>query len=224
MKKFTLLIIALACIMNLGAQERKTQNRNVGSFNEIYAGKGINVTLIEGDKEKIRIEIENADVTDVITNIKGRRLDIKMKTKIYKDMSVMVYVTYRSLKAISTGTGAFITSDNTIYAENLDLKSGTGSNIVLDVDVKNLASSLSSSKIELVGKADFQDVSSYAGGRYIADQLMSKEALVRTYTGGVAWVNATDKLDAKTNTGGKINYKGNPKQLISKGNIERDEE
>ncbi|MCW3787865.1 head GIN domain-containing protein [Plebeiibacterium sediminum] len=223
MKKIALLCIAIISVINVIAQEPKSQSRNVGSFNEIYAGKGVNVTLIEGDKEKIRVDIENADVTDVITEIKGRKLEIKLKTKIYKDMSVMVYATYKSLKAISAGTGAFITSDNVLYAENLDLKAGTGSSIILDLDVKNLSASLSSSKIEVVGKVDFQDVTSNTGGRYIANKLTSREAIIKAYTGGVAWVNASDKLEAKTNTGGKITYSGNPKELISKGNIKRDE-
>ena len=120
----------------------------------------------------------------------------------------MVYVTYKSLKSISTGTGAFIQSKGTIYAENLDLQAGTGSTIILDVDVKSIKTSLASSKVELVGSADFQDVSVITGGRYIADQLICKETYVRASTGGNAWVKATEKLDAKTNTGGKITYTG----------------
>ncbi len=223
MKKAILFFIALITITNVIAQERNSQIRNVGTFNEIYAGKGINVTLIEGDKEKIRVEIENADVTDVITEIDGRKLDIKLKTKIYKDVSVMVYATYKSLKAISAGTGAFISSDNILYAENLDLKAGTGSSIILDLDVKNLTASLSSSKIEVVGKVNFQEVSSSTGGRYVADKLDCKEAIVKASTGGVAWVNVTENLEAKTNTGGKIHYTGDPKELKVKGNIEKDQ-
>ncbi len=222
MKKLIGAIVFIAFFTNLAAQDTKTQNRNIGTFNEIYAGKGVNVTLIEGDKEKVRIEIENADVTDVITNIKGRKLEIKLKTKIYKDMSVMVYVTYKSLLSISTGTGAFIESNNTIYAENLELKAGTGSTIILDVDTKNIQTSLSSSKVELVGKTEFQSVSCSTGGKYIADQLSSNEAYVKVSTGGTAWVQATDKLDAQTSTGGKISYIGNPKELITKGNVNRD--
>ncbi len=223
MKKGLLLLITLFSIFNVRAQERNSQTRNVGTFNEVYAGKGINVTLIEGDKEKVRVEIENAEVTDVITEIDGRKLDIKLKTKIYKDMSVMVYVTYKSLKAISAGTGAFITSDNVIYADNLDLKAGSGSTIILDLDVKNLNASLSSSKIEVVGKVDFQEVSSSTGGRFVADKLDCKEAIIKASTGGVASVNVSEKLDAKTNTGGKIHYKGDPKELIVKGSIEKEE-
>ncbi len=222
MYKFLLTFFLFASIINSQAQESNSQIRNVGTFNKINAGKGINVTLIEGDKERVRIEIENADVTDVITDIKGRSLNIRLKTKIYKDMAVMVYVTYKSLISISAGTGAFIKSENTIHAENLELKAGTGSTIILDLNTKNLNVALSSSKVELVGKTNFQDVKSNTGGRYIADQLLSEEAYVKASTGASIWINASKKLEAKASTGGKINYIGNPEELIQSGNVQRD--
>ncbi|TLX70244.1 DUF2807 domain-containing protein [Labilibacter sediminis] len=222
MKKILLTFLLATTVLYMGAQERKTQSRNVGSFNEIHAGKGINVVLVEGDKEKVVVEIENGEVTDVISELKGRKLNIKFKTKIYNNVAVKVFVTYKSIKAITTGSGAFVESDGIIRAENLDLRAGTGSTIILEVDTKAVSSSLSSSKIELAGKTDFQDVTSNTGAKYIADQLVSKDAFVKTATGGTAWVTATDKLEAKTSTGGKVIYTGNPKKLIQKGNVHRD--
>lgn len=223
MKKLLLSLVLTATILSLGAQERKTQSRNVGSFNEISAAKGINVTLIEGDRENVNIEIENGEVTDVISELKGRKLILRLKTKIYKDVAVKAFVTYKSLKAISASTGAFVESDGIIRAENLDLKASTGSSIILEIDTKNISSSLSSSKIELVGKTDFQDATSNTGAKYIADQLKSKDAFVKATTGGSVWVKASHKLEAKTTTGGKILYTGNPEQLIQNGNVHRDE-
>ena len=222
MKKILFTLLLATTILSVGAQEeaRKTQSRNIGSFNEVHAGKGINVTLIEGDKEKVVVEIENGEVTDVISELKGRKLILKLKTKIYNNVAVKVFVTYKSIKGITTGTGAFVESDGIVRAENLDLSAGTGSTIILEVDTKAISSSLSSSKIELAGKTDFQDVSSNTGAKYIADQLKSKEAFVKTSTGGTAWINATDKLEAKASTGGKVIYTGNPKELIQKGNVQ----
>ncbi|MGQ1786712.1 MULTISPECIES: head GIN domain-containing protein [unclassified Saccharicrinis] len=219
MKKLFLALVLFGTITAAFAQDRKSQQRNIGTFNEIYAGKGINVTLIEGDKESLKVEIENGELTDVITNLKGRKLEIKLKTKIYKNVGVQVYVTYKTIKAIHTGTGSFVDANNTIYAENLDLKAGTGSTIILDIDTKTVSSNLSSSKIELVGKTGYQDVTTNTGGKYIADKLESKETFVKASTGGTAWVTATDKLEAKTSTGGKVTYSGEPEKLIIKGNV-----
>jgi hypothetical protein len=224
MKKLFLGILLFGTICMLSAQDLNKQSRNIGSFNEVHAGKGINATLIEGDREKLLIHIENGEVTDVITEVKGRKLDIKLKTKIYSNVAVQVFVTYKSLKAISASTGAFIKSDAVIRAENLDIKSNTGSTVILEVDTKSLSSTVSSSKIEVVGKTEFQEVKTYAGGKYIADQLESKDAMVKATTGGNAWIYATNKLDAKATTGGKVIYVGNPKYLIEKGNVQRDQQ
>ena len=223
MKKLILAMVFIGTVTASIAQDRKTQKRNIGTFNKIHAGKGINVTLIEGDKESLRVEIENGLLSDVITELKGRRLEVRMKTKIpKKGVGVQVYVTYRSIKAISTGSGAFVDANNTIHAQNLDLKAGTGSAIVLEIDTKAVASTLSSAKIELIGKTEFQDVSSNAGGKYIADKLVSKETFARASTGGSVWVNTTDKLEAKTSTGGKVIYTQEPKKLIAKGNVNQE--
>ncbi len=222
MVKLFLSVILFVAFLNVNAQDTKTQTRQVGPFNEVHAGKGINVTLIQGDKESLKIEIENADPTDVITQLKGRKLNIKLKTKIFKDMSVMVYVTYKDILSIDASSGAFIQSDGVITAENLELNAGTGSSIVLEIDTKNVSSSLSSSKIELVGKTDFQKVSANTGAKYIADHLESKEAYAKSYTGANVWLTASKKLDAKANTTGKITYVGNPEILETQGNVHRE--
>ncbi|WP_066627695.1 head GIN domain-containing protein [Labilibacter marinus] len=224
MKNLFIALILIASFSTAFSQEeRKSQTRNIGAFNELHAGKGINVTLIEGDKESLKVEIENGELTDVVTELKGRKLNIKLKTKIYKNVGVQVYVTYKSIKSISTGSGAFVDANNTIHAQNLDLKAGTGSTIILEIDTKSVASSLSSSKIELIGKTEFQDVTTNTGGKYVADKLESKEAFVKAITGGTAWVNATNKIEAKTSTGGRVTYTAEPDKLIVKGNAQLQE-
>ena len=223
MKKIFLALVLFGTLNAAIAQDKKSEQRSIGTFNELDADKGINVTLIEGDREKLTVEIVNADLSDVITELKGRTLQIKLKTKIYKDVAVQVYVTYKSIKSIKTGTGAFVDAEGVLHAENLDLKAGTGSTIILEIDTKSVSSHLSSSKIELVGKTEFQDVTTNTGGKYIANKLTSKETFVKASTGGSAWVNATDKLEAKTSTGGRVTYNGDPEKLILSGSVEKEE-
>lgn len=224
MRNFFIVVAFIGLISNTNAQDTKKQSRKIGTFNTVTTTKGVNLTLIEGNSEKVEIEIENGDVTDVITDIEGRDLKVKLKTKIYKDLGVQVYLTYKSVNSINAETGSFITNEGTLRADNLNIKAGTGADIILDVDAHNIKASAISSKIELVGEVDFQEVSAVTGAKYIADKLVSREALVKAGTGGTAWVKATESLDMKTTTGGKIIYKGNPKNLKMKGNIQRDSE
>ncbi|WP_439185180.1 head GIN domain-containing protein [Carboxylicivirga taeanensis] len=214
MKLTSTLLLLLAFVSGLSAQEPDyTQIRKLGSFDKVKASKGINVTLIEGDKEEVDVHIKNAEVSDVITKLKNRELQIKMKTKIYKDMAVQVYVTYKQLREIDAGSGATIDAENTIYAESLSLRGGTESNVTLDVDVNNLDVNGSTSRIELTGKTKYQEVSIGAGGSYIGFDLESEEAYVKATLGSTMEVTATKKLNATAGSGGVIHYKGDPAKV-----------
>ncbi len=214
MKLTSTILLLLTILTGIQAQEPDhTQIRKVGSFDKVKASKGINVTLIEGDKEEVDVHIKNAEVSDVITNIKNRELQIKMKTKIYKDMAVQVYVTYKQLRSIDAGSGATIDAENTIYAESLKLRGGTESNIILDVDVNNLDVSGSTSKIELAGKAKYQEVNIGTGGKYLAYNLECEESYVKSTLGSIAEVTASEKLGATAGSGGVVYYRGDPQKI-----------
>jgi len=219
MKLTNTIFLLFAFLIGINAQEPDhTQIRKVGSFDKVKASKGINVTLIEGDKEEVNVHIKNAEVSDVITEVKNRKLTIKMKTKIYKDMAVQVYVTYRKLREIEAGSGATIDAENTIYAESLRLKAGTESNLLLDVDVNNLEVSGSTCKVELEGKTKFQEVSIGTGGKYLAYNLESIEAYVKATLGSVVEVSVDEKFSGTAGSGGVIYYKGDPNKIEKKEN------
>ncbi|MDB4334856.1 DUF2807 domain-containing protein [bacterium] len=210
------------------AQNRLSQLRHVGTFKSIEAGKGINVTLIEGNREKVQVEIENGKLKDVITKVKKGTLIIKMKTKFYKGVAVRAFVTYRSLQSITAGVGSYVDNEGTLHAGELTLKAGSDASIVLDIKTKLLNATASAAKIEVVGSADYQEVNANTGARYVADQLISMNGTVKANTGASVWVNITDKLEAKANSGGDILYNGSPKELITEtslgGKISQNEE
>jgi len=219
MKLTNTIFLLFAIVWGIQAQEPDhTQLRKVGSFDKVKAAKGINVTLIEGDKEEVDVHIKNAEVNDVITEVKNRKLIIKMKTKIYKDMAVQVYVTYRKLREIEAGSGATIDAENTICAESLKLRAGTDANLLLDVDVNNLEVSGSACKIELEGETKFLEVSIGTGGKYLGYNLSSTEAYAKSTLGSVVEVSVKDKLGATAGSGGVVYYKGDPSKIEKKEN------
>ncbi len=219
MKLTSTIVLLWAVLTGLQAQDPDhTQIRKVGSFDKVKASKGINVTLIEGDKEEVDVHIKNAEITDVITTVKNRELQVKMKTKIYKDVAVQVYVTYKRMREIDAGSGATIDAENTIYAESLKLRGGTESNITLDVDVNNLDVKGSTSKIEIEGKAKYQEVNIGAGGKYLGFNLESKEAYIKATLGSIVEVTANEKLDARAGSGGVVYYRGEPGKIETSEN------
>ncbi|TAJ12189.1 DUF2807 domain-containing protein [Marinilabiliaceae bacterium JC017] len=221
MKHIHTLLILLFIAGLATAQEQEThakekQVRKVGSFDKVKATKGINITLIEGDKEQAEVHINNGSTSDVITELKNKTLTLKMRTRIYKGVAVQVYVTYVRLREIDAGTGASIDAENTIVADKLSLRAGTESSIELDVDVNALSANVSAGRMEIEGKAGFQEVKASAGGKYLAYDLECDETYAKSSTGARIEVTANKKLNATASAGGTVNYKGNPAKIQQK--------
>ena len=219
----TFSIITLFLVIGAFAQEKNQEKhkqiRKTGSFYKVKATKGINVTLIEGDKEQAEITIVNGLPVDVITELKNKTLTIKMKTKIYKDVAVQVYVTYVTLREIKAGSGATIDAENTITADNLLIDGGTDSEVVLDIDVNALEASISAGRMELSGSAESQVVKANTGGKYLSYDLTSAEAIAKANTGGRVEVTVTKSIKATASNGGTVNFKGNPDKIDKKTSL-----
>lgn len=228
MKQILILTFLLSTLLGAVAQDdvndgRQVQVRKIGSFDKVKASKGINVTLIEGDKESIEIHIKNANPDDVLTELKNKKLTVKMRTKIGKGVAVQVYVTYKTIREIESTMGSTIDANNTIYADKLVISAGSDASLHLEVDVNALEASVSAARIEMSGKAGFQEVSANTGGKYYAFPLESKEAYAKASIGGQIEVTATEKITANGNSGGSVTYRGNPDKVSMKGKVSADE-
>jgi len=195
---------------------RHSQVRKVGSFDKVKATKGINVTLIEGSKEEVQVDIVNGSLNDVVTQLKNKQLTVKMKTKIYKDVAVQVYVTYVNLRAVDVGSGATVDAENTIITDKLILEGGTDSKIKLNIDANAIEADVSAGRMELSGKVKSQLLKANTGGKYLAYDLHSEETIAKANTGGKVEITVTNKLKATAANGGSISYKGNPEKVEKK--------
>jgi hypothetical protein len=217
MKHIFLLSALIFTTLMMSAQEvktqpeRKTETRIIGPFDKIRTVKGINVTLIEGDKEKVEIQIENAEPADVITTLEGKTLILKMKTMIKKGVAVQVYVTYNRLIEIQAGTAATIDAEGPVHADKLTLSVGVDAVIMLDVDVNSLKADLSAGRIEISGTSKSIEVVANTGGKFNASALQTDVAFIKTNTGAQATVRVSNRLTGVAGAGSKIYYYGTPK-------------
>jgi len=197
-------------------EETQKQIRKIGSFDKVKASKGINVTLIEGSKEEIEVLMENGSLNDVVTKLNNMELTIKMKTKIYKDVAIQVFVTYVTLREIDASSGANIEAENPITTDKLVLDAGTDTEIKLEIDANAVDASVSAGKIELSGTVKTQVVKANTGGKYFAFDLESDETIAKANTGGKIEVTVKESLQASVSNGGTITYKGNPAKVDKK--------
>ncbi|MBN2745051.1 MAG: DUF2807 domain-containing protein [Marinilabiliaceae bacterium] len=218
MKANLILLLMGMMMMPLMAQQpanpnAKVDTRTMGPYDKVKAGKGINVTLVESNKEEIVIHILNAEPEDVITQLEGKTLVLKMKTMMKTGVAVTAYVHYKKITELHAGGGASIDADGTVTADKLTLSVGADASIELDVDVKKLEASLTAGRIQLIGEAQAQHVVANTAARYNADGLTSQEAFVKVNTGAQATVNVSERISATAGGGGRIYYMGNPAKV-----------
>jgi hypothetical protein len=180
----------------------------VGEFNQLEAYDKLNVKLVQSDAQYIEVTGDKADKVEFVN--KNKILKLRMNTKEFlKGETIRVTVYYKDLKAIFANEGSFITSDDTLDAENLLLNAKEGSFIVLDLEVEDLEIKTNTGAvIETSGNVDHQSVISNSGGRYDGEKLMGSTAEVTVNAGGEAKIHAMKKVDAKTRAGGNIHIFG----------------
>jgi hypothetical protein len=221
MKNWMVLILLVATFScGILAQEpeaeAKTEIRALEAFDKIRVSKGVNVTLVEGEKPQAEIYITNAETSEVIIEQKGSELFFKMYSRNYTDVALNIYVTYQKLREISVGSGGTVESEDLIEADELVLEAGMDGNINLEVEVQKLTAKASTAIVEVIGTADVIDVRTSTRGKFLGASLKAREATVSSNTGSTAQIWVTDKIVANVGSGAKVEYAGNPEKVEAK--------
>ncbi|NUO01514.1 MAG: DUF2807 domain-containing protein [Saprospiraceae bacterium] len=208
MKAMTLLAGTMLFLAPLHAQDvRKLQ-----PFDEIWVAGDIDVLLQKGEEESAVVTANGISEDKVSVYVKNGKLKLQLIDGFfYKDVDVRVVVTYKSLRGVNGTAGAEIDSDAVIEADLFTVKAGSGAQVKLEVKVNSLSAMASEGgELDLAGTTNAQDATAATGGNYRALGLQCDQTKVRANTGGKADVVALKSLDASVNTGGQVNYSGDP--------------
>ncbi|HLW08273.1 MAG TPA: head GIN domain-containing protein [Marinilabiliaceae bacterium] len=191
------------------------ETRELGDFDKVIVSRGINVTFTEGLLTKAEIHIQNTTPDNVIIDQKGMTLNIRMRAKSYKDVSVNVFLTIgvNTIREINSGTGSSVFSDILLKGDQLKLEAGGDGSIELQVEMSKIVANTSSSLIKLTGTTNYLDLNVSAGGRFEGTQLKATEVDASANLGSAVKLFATEKLVAKAATGAKIEYTGDPDKV-----------
>lgn len=211
MKFIISICLLLMPLITSYGENKQTEERKLGPFNKIIAAQGINVILIEEDKEQAVIKIQNASPSDVVTIIKGTTLKVRMKAKLQKGVSVIVEVSYKNLIEIEANTGATIETKHQVFGDKLTLTATTAGKIMAKAEVTKLKiTSGQGSQVFADGKCDKLDCAVNTGGMINANKLTAKTANARVLGGGRCEVRVIKNITASATAGGRIIYYGNP--------------
>jgi len=200
--------------------------KKVGDFTKVSSFDKIDVQLIPSNENKVILQGKDADQVELVN--KNGELKIRMPFgKLLKGDAISATVYFKKLDAISANEGSRIASKEEISAINFEIICKEGSEIkLLNLQASRLQVRTSAGSIVTIkGSVKNQDILSNSGGKYDGQDCVTEQTVVTVNAGGMAHVNATDLVDAKTRAGGEIRIYGKPKQInekkIAGGTIEQ---
>ncbi len=221
MKQFFLNILVFSIFSIVNSQV----NKNLGEFHKVTSFDKIDVQLVKSKENKIELKGSGSESVELVN--KNGELKIRMPLdKLMQGDNISATLFYTNIEAVEANEGSRIASNDVFTGTHFDIIVKEGSEVKLELDVDKLtARSSNGSVLELTGKADFTDVLVNSGGKYEAEELVTKQTTITANAGGEADVNASDYVNAKVRAGGSILIYGKPKQIdqkvIAGGSIEQ---
>ncbi|MDB4621181.1 DUF2807 domain-containing protein, partial [Flavobacteriaceae bacterium] len=136
-----------------------------------------------------------------------------------KNTYIEIYFS-KPLDLIYTYQGSVVESKALLQATKIELKANEGSNLDLHIEAEKITSQVNTGgTLNLYGKAVYHDLKILAGGICESENLLTEQTTVKVTAGGVAYIHASDLLEATVNVGGTVRIHGRPTKLIKRKRI-----
>ena len=219
----TLTLLLLLFVGNLFAQ---TKEVTVSPFSEVTVQGPFKVTLMKATKGKVEIDYRNINPKDVSIECSGDELEIRIAhhgffedwgNKQNKNFAV-VTIYYTDLRNIDISEGTTLHASATIAAQRMKLRSRMGSELTLNLQVKDLVlESSMGSEVDLSGTAEDFELKAKMGSDVDASELKCQDVKVSASMGASVRVFAVNALDSSANFVASVACKGNPKHKYNSG-------
>jgi archaellum component FlaF (FlaF/FlaG flagellin family) len=220
MKRFIISIFAIFCVANLFAQEVTPEQSgpvqmNLSSFDAIDVNAPIKLKLIKIDKSEtpyIIYDTKGVYTSKFTVEVEKKQngiLKIEERSDPKRESTTEVTVYFNELTDISISK-ADVSVDGTLKSNLLDLYLSNGTHFTADIDALDTKVSVSGKcGIVLTGYSRYQTVD-VATAEYNAAKLETLSTVASSSHNAIVKINATERLEAKTSTGGKILYYTEP--------------
>lgn len=217
-----MLMMLLSITMVGVAQEKET--RKFDNFSSIEVGEAIELIITQGDRNEAVVEVDDIDLDEVITEIRGSELNIERKNSNRNNSNnrgdVVVRLTYKSIDEVSVSSAASVYSKSNIKADDFEVNASSAGRMELDLDVTDLEVNVSSAgSIELSGTCASLDLDASSAGKFEGYDLMCGAIKADVSSGGSGEVSVKERLEVDAGTGGSLYYKGDPDKVLADSNL-----
>jgi hypothetical protein len=227
---FGTLIITSAMAQSVkGNGKLVTQDRSVGSFDEIQSFGSFDIVITDGSAHKVTVEAEENLQQYIIVETEGDKLNIRHKKgeNFRATETITIRVTAPTIEAIRLSGSGNVKSSNLLEGSNsFEIKSSGSGNIQLELESTDVTASISGSgNITLKGKTRELEGKIAGSGNIRARDMQSQITSVSISGSGSAEVVANEKLDSKIAGSGDVKYWGNASvnsKIAGSGSVRRE--
>lgn len=218
MKQLSLTIAGVLLAVIVTAQN--ADQRELPFFNKVKVSGEIKVFLEKGDREMATVNVSEILASDVILEVADSTLEIKLKKNSQKKAKAEVYVKYTDLKGISVAAAAYVSLNDTLKVDNLQLSVITNSEFDSDIIANTIDVKVGQgSSVRVRGTVRSYNAKLSTKGILSALELKSDSTNVSVGSGAMAKVYARELIDASVGIAGSLVYTGEPKQKNIKTSI-----
>ncbi|AUC16679.1 DUF2807 domain-containing protein [Tenacibaculum sp. SZ-18] len=210
-----LLYISILLLPFLCSAQRTV--RTIKDFKNLKVYNGIDIELIQSDKQELIITGEKAEKVKVKENGKTLKIMLRLpETTADGKVKVVLYFN-KDIVVIDANEGVTLTS-RSIKQGYIEVKAQEGAFVNMVIETKYLlVKGSSGGVVKLTGTTKNEDVKLDLGATYHGYKLVTKNVTnVKAGSGSKAEILAGDSLKAKVSFGGTILYKGKPEFFSEK--------
>jgi len=206
------LVIALFFTVSAAIAQR-SETRTPGTFTQIESGGSWDVEITKGSKDEVRLEANSFDLSRVITELDGERLEIKLEKGNWKNVDLKVYITVRELESVGTSGSGDMQLRSDFGARNFSIGlSGSGSLSTRKINAEKLDIGMSGSGRVTIegGRAESASIGQSGSGNLEAIDFVAGTAEIGKSGSGTTSIGVTDALTVAASGSGNVYYRGDP--------------
>ncbi len=204
-------------LISVTTSAQKSKEVSISPFIGVKVYSGIHVKLIPSDTNKMVIFGDNIET--VVFTLKKDVLKIRHSIdQLLNPSTTYVELHFtEDLDALHTYQGSTLESTAEINTTSIILKAHEGSRQTLNITSEKIDSRVKSGGfLNISGKATSHRVSILGGGICEGEKLLTEQTTVKVTAGGVAYLHASELLEATVSVGGTVRIHGKPTKLIRK--------
>ena len=215
MKSLPILCAGLALALATGASQAadRRESRDVAGFSSVTLAAPVDVDIVQGDRESLVLEGDEADLARIETVVEGGSLKIRTRERHWGSWSKLRgHLAVRDLHALGISGSGDIKA-GALRSGDFEISiSGSGDVAIGTLAADRLRVSIAGSgDVNVAGKVDRTELSIAGSGDVNAKRLEAREAKISITGAGDATVWARENVEVSILGSGDVRYYGDPK-------------